>query len=107
MATVLYARTSAEVASDPALEKVNSECGVEYARARFGRKLRQSNNGLKIEANFCPEAETTPFDTVSWELRSAAIKDETGKALFEQNDCEIPADWSQLATNGLSPNILR
>ena len=68
MATVLYARTSAEVASDPALEKVNSECGVEYARARFGRKLRQSNNGLKIEANFCPEDETTPFDTVSWEL---------------------------------------
>ncbi|MGB1817837.1 MAG: vitamin B12-dependent ribonucleotide reductase, partial [Rubripirellula sp.] len=99
MATVLYARTSAEVAGDPALEKVNTEHGVEYARARFGRKLRQSGNGLKIEANFCPENENTPFDTVSWELRSAAIKDESGNALFEQNDCEIPAEWSQLATN--------
>lgn len=99
MATVLYARTSAEVAGDPALEKVNTEYGVEYARARFGRKLRQSNNGLKIESNFCPDDGNTPFDTVGWELRSAAIKDETGKALFEQNDCEVPADWSQLATN--------
>ena len=99
MATVLYARTSAEVAGDPALEKVNTEYGVEYARARFGRKLRQSGNGLKIESNFCPDDDKTPFDTVGWELRSAAIKDESGNALFEQNDCEIPADWSQLATN--------
>ncbi len=32
-------------------------------------------------------------------MRSAAIKDESGKALFEQTNCEIPADWSQLATN--------
>ncbi len=99
MATVLYARTSAEVAGDPALEKVNTEYGVEYARARFGRALRQSSNGLKIEANFCPDDDKTPFDTVGWELRSAAIKDESGNALFEQNDCEVPADWSQLATN--------
>ena len=30
---------------------------------------------------------------------SAAIKDENGNALFEQTDCEIPSDWSQLATN--------
>jgi ribonucleoside-diphosphate reductase alpha chain len=41
----------------------------------------------------------SPFDTVQWEMRSATIKDENGKALFEQNNCEIPADWSQLATN--------
>ncbi len=36
---------------------------------------------------------------MEWELRSAAIKDESGTALFEQTDCEIPASWSQLATN--------
>ncbi len=33
------------------------------------------------------------------ELRSATIKDESGNALFEQKDCEVPAGWSQLATN--------
>jgi ribonucleoside-diphosphate reductase alpha chain len=48
---------------------------------------------------FCPENSATPFATTQWELRSAAIKDESGNALFEQHDCEIPADWSQLATN--------
>lgn len=54
--------------------------------------------GLKIENRFCPEG-IEPFDTVGWEIRSAAIKDENGGVLFEQNDCEIPEKWSQLATN--------
>ncbi len=99
MATVLSSRTSQEIADDPALEKVNTEHGVEYARARFATKLRQSNNGLKIDSAFCPDDGRTPFETVKWELRSAAIKDESGNALFEQTDCEIPASWSQLATN--------
>ena len=40
-----------------------------------------------------------PFDTVEWEIRSAAIKGENGEVLFEQNNCEIPAGWTQLATN--------
>jgi ribonucleoside-diphosphate reductase alpha chain len=73
--------------------------GVEYSQTRFGTELRGSRAGLRIEPTFCPEGVDSPFDTTEWELRSAAIKDETGKALFEQNDCEIPADWSQLATN--------
>lgn len=54
--------------------------------------------GLKIEPRFCPE-DVQPFDTVRWEIRSAAIKDENGDVLFEQTDCEIPEQWSQLATN--------
>ncbi len=99
MATVLSARTSVDVSGDSALDKVNQEHGVEYARKRFGKKLRKSKSGLKIKSRFCPDNNQTPFDTVAWELRSASIKDESGKALFEQNDCEIPATWSQLATN--------
>ena len=42
---------------------------------------------------------TNPFDQVEWELRTAAIKDERGRVIFEQTDCEIPKNWSQLATN--------
>jgi ribonucleoside-diphosphate reductase alpha chain len=55
--------------------------------------------GLQIEGQFCPSGVRDPFDTVEWELRSASIKDENGGLLFEQTDCEIPATWSQLATN--------
>jgi ribonucleoside-diphosphate reductase alpha chain len=99
MATVLSAHNADQLANDPAVERVNQEHGVEHARTRFGTKLRRSNSGLKVEARFCPDDGRTPFETVKWELRSAAIKDESGTALFEQNDCEIPVSWTQLATN--------
>ena len=39
---------------------------------------------------FCPPEVADPAETVEWELRSAAIKDESGEVLFEQQDCEIP-----------------
>ncbi len=103
MATVLpssvLADRSDSTVADPAFEKVNSEHGVAYAREKFGRELRGDRAGLKIDPVFCPQNDATPFETADWELRSASIKDESGKALFEQNDCEIPAKWSQLATN--------
>jgi ribonucleoside-diphosphate reductase alpha chain len=41
----------------------------------------------------------SPFDQVEWELRTAEIKDEKGRVIFQQLDCEIPKPWSQLATN--------
>ncbi|TWU60592.1 Vitamin B12-dependent ribonucleotide reductase [Rubripirellula tenax] len=104
MATVLPARTHSSdsnnnLSGDPAIEKVNAEHGVEYARSRFGTHQRTGDHGLKIDTVFCPETGQSPFETVEWELRSAAIKDESGKALFEQTNCEIPARWTQLATN--------
>src|SRR6476660_8667960 len=61
--------------------------------------IRELSKGLKIDAEFCPAEVADPFDTVQWELRSAQIKDENGKLMFEQKDAEIPAGWTQLATN--------
>jgi len=52
-------------------------------------------DGLSIDAYFCPSDVADPFDTVQWELRTAAIKGEGGEVIFEQTDCEIPATWSQ------------
>jgi ribonucleoside-diphosphate reductase alpha chain len=57
-----------------------------------------AGRAMKVPACFCPEG-VDPFETVEWELRSAHIKDENGKILFEQKNCEIPAQWSPLATN--------
>ena len=54
---------------------------------------------LEVHPTFCPTDVDSPFDTTEWELRTAAIKGEDGKVLFEQPACEIPAAWSQLATN--------
>jgi ribonucleoside-diphosphate reductase alpha chain len=54
--------------------------------------------GLKFVRHFTRAGED-PFNTVDWELRTAAITGEDGKIVFEQKDCEIPKTWSQLATN--------
>jgi len=40
-----------------------------------------------------------PYDEVTWETRRASITNESGKAVFEQDDVEVPTFWSQLATN--------
>jgi len=40
-----------------------------------------------------------PYDEVAWEVRTASIGNESGKLVFEQKDVEVPAAWSQLATN--------
>ncbi|MFH2001509.1 MAG: vitamin B12-dependent ribonucleotide reductase, partial [Planctomycetota bacterium] len=48
---------------------------------------------------FCDAETSDPFETVEWEKRTASIQNETGKSLFEQQGCEIPAGWSQLATD--------
>ncbi|MBN1853187.1 MAG: vitamin B12-dependent ribonucleotide reductase, partial [Pirellulales bacterium] len=54
---------------------------------------------IRIESTFCPQEIDDVFDTIDWDIRSARIKGENGDVLFEQNNCEIPTPWSQLATN--------
>jgi ribonucleoside-diphosphate reductase alpha chain len=41
----------------------------------------------------------TPYDEINWELRTAAIASDKGAIIFEQDEVEVPADWSQTATN--------
>ena len=45
------------------------------------------------------DAGKTPYDEVRWELRTASIGNDKGAVIFEQRDVEVPADWSQTATN--------
>jgi ribonucleoside-diphosphate reductase alpha chain len=54
--------------------------------------------GLTLERRFTTPG-IDPFDTVEWERRTAIITDERGRVVFEQTDVEVPAFWSQLATN--------
>jgi ribonucleoside-diphosphate reductase alpha chain len=67
---------------------------------RFKKKPgRRFAKGLVVEPIFCPRDVADPFDTVEYEVRTAAIKGENGEVLFEQTNCEVPTNWSQLATN--------
>ncbi|HOC17600.1 MAG TPA: vitamin B12-dependent ribonucleotide reductase [Vicinamibacterales bacterium] len=40
-----------------------------------------------------------PFADIAWELRSALITNDKGDVVFEQKGVEVPAFWSQQATN--------
>jgi ribonucleoside-diphosphate reductase alpha chain len=41
----------------------------------------------------------SPYDDVRWEVRNASITNDKGEVIFEQRDIQVPADWSQTATN--------
>ena len=58
----------------------------------------QAATGLHFERRFTREG-VHPYDEVTWERRTAAIANEKGETVFEQRDCEVPAFWSQMATN--------
>jgi len=60
--------------------------------------IRSASAGLQVDQVFSTPG-VDPFDQVTWEKRSARITDDKGGTIFEQKDVEVPADWSQLATN--------
>jgi ribonucleoside-diphosphate reductase alpha chain len=48
-----------------------------------------------------------PYDEVEWETRTASIAAEDGKTVFEQQDVEVPKEWSQRATNVVASKYFR
>ncbi|MFN8602317.1 MAG: vitamin B12-dependent ribonucleotide reductase [Candidatus Binatia bacterium] len=53
------------------------------------------------------ESRIDPIETETWERRNAVISGEGGDVVFEQHDVEIPAAWSQLATNVVASKYFR
>jgi ribonucleoside-diphosphate reductase alpha chain len=54
-------------------------------------------SGMRFKRVFS-DAKCAPFDEVEWERRTAEITDDSGKIIFKQEDIEVPASWSELAT---------
>ena len=67
------------------------------AEAEVSKKTGAVKGGLKI-ARYFTKAGVNPYDEIEWELRNAAITNEKGKVVFEQNNVEIPKFWSLMAT---------
>jgi ribonucleoside-diphosphate reductase alpha chain len=64
---------------------------AETAAARGTRGLRFVRRYTKAGIH--------PYDAVEWEVRDAVISNEKGEVIFEQKEVEVPAFWSQRATN--------
>jgi ribonucleoside-diphosphate reductase alpha chain len=53
--------------------------------------------GLTFETRFATPG-VSPFEEIEWDLRTAEITDDSGKAIFRQENVEVPRSWSELAT---------
>src|SRR5579863_2116756 len=62
---------------------------------------KETRTGVQFPRHFTARLEPgkTPYDEVAWETRTASIGNDKGSVIFEQRDIEVPADWSQTATN--------
>ena len=67
-------------------------------KAAAGERTRSGLSGLTFRRLFT-DGVTHPFDSLEWELRTAAITNEKGEVFFEQKDVEVPKTWSMTATN--------
>lgn len=54
--------------------------------------------GIAVDRYFTKEG-VHPYDEIVWEKRDAVISDSKGAVVFEQKGVEVPAFWSQTATN--------
>jgi ribonucleoside-diphosphate reductase alpha chain len=83
---------TATAKAEPVSEKIK-EVQVE--------KSSQTGAGIQFPRYFTAKLENgkTPYDEVQWETRTATIGNDKGSVIFEQRDIEVPADWSQTATN--------
>ncbi|HTS46369.1 MAG TPA: vitamin B12-dependent ribonucleotide reductase [Bryobacteraceae bacterium] len=79
--------------------------GVALAKIPEGQTKKAlsvtERRGVAFERYFTGKLDPgkTPYDEIVWELRTAAIANDKGAIIFEQNDVEVPASWSQTATN--------
>lgn len=67
---------------------------------------KQQLADLDIERYFTKPG-VDPFEEIEWERRTASITAEDGSTIFEQQDVEVPAFWSQTATNVVASKYFR
>jgi ribonucleoside-diphosphate reductase alpha chain len=53
---------------------------------------------MKITRKFTTQGKD-PFKSVEWVTRSSKITNPDGSVVFQMDDAEVPATWSQLATD--------
>jgi ribonucleoside-diphosphate reductase alpha chain len=65
----------------------------------------QTKTGLKFN-RLLSKQDIHPLDAFEWELREASIQDAKGNTIFAQQNVDVPAVWSQTATNIVASKYL-
>src|SRR3984885_332954 len=67
---------------------------------------KQSVKGLQFTRRFTKEG-TRVFDQFTYDYRTSIIRNPSGEVVFEMNNCEVPSQWSQIATDILAQKYFR
>jgi ribonucleoside-diphosphate reductase alpha chain len=69
-------------------------------------KKELKGKGMKLDRYFTQKGKS-PYDLFTYEKRTSVIRNPAGDAVFEMNDVEVPASWSQVATDILAQKYFR
>jgi ribonucleoside-diphosphate reductase alpha chain len=94
--------TKTSRASTGGTEKV----GKAEKKARPAARSPKTSRGVRVERHFTV-AGSDPLDAVVYERRSSAITNPDGSIVFKMDGAEVPASWSQLATDILISKYFR
>jgi len=90
-------------ASTSATEKAS---GKTDKKARPAARSGKASRGVRMERHFTT-AGSDPLDKVVYERRSSTITNPDGSIVFKMEGAEVPASWSQLATDILISKYFR
>jgi ribonucleoside-diphosphate reductase alpha chain len=74
--------------------------------AKKAARQLADGKGLKVQRYFSQDGKNV-YDLFKYEKRSSVIRNPSGDAVFEMNDVEVPAAWSQVATDILAQKYFR
>ncbi|HEY4108390.1 adenosylcobalamin-dependent ribonucleoside-diphosphate reductase [Puia sp.] len=67
---------------------------------------KPATKGLQFPRRFTKE-NTSVFDQFNYDYRTSVIRNPSGEVVFEMNNVEVPARWSQIATDILAQKYFR
>jgi ribonucleoside-diphosphate reductase alpha chain len=67
---------------------------------------KNSGKGLSFQRQFTQDG-TSPCDLFQYDYRTSVIKNPNGEKVFEMTNVEVPAHWSQIATDILAQKYFR
>ncbi len=69
-------------------------------------KKATQNTGLQFTRKFTQDG-TSPYDQFKYEYRTSVIRNPNGEIVFELKNVEVPAQWSQIATDIIAQKYFR
>jgi ribonucleoside-diphosphate reductase alpha chain len=94
------AKTTRSTGQEPLSAPPGQESAAPQAAPERKATTRRGK-GLQVIRRVTREGETASqvLDSVEWTKRPAKISGADGEVVFKMDDAEVPADWSQLATD--------